>query len=47
MSIGCATCHMPALTTDSRVLTYSFPEVATATSRARARTGRLAPVPGW
>ena len=29
MSIGCATCHVPGLTTDSRILTYSFPEVAT------------------
>ncbi len=28
-SIGCADCHVPSLTTDSPMLTYSFPEVPT------------------
>ena len=28
-SIGCATCHIPELTTDSPTLTHSFPEVET------------------
>ncbi len=27
-SIGCAACHIPLLNTDSKFLTYSFPEVA-------------------
>lgn len=27
-NIGCASCHKPSLSTDSRYLTYSFPEVA-------------------
>ncbi len=27
-AIGCAECHVPRLTTDSRILTYAFPEVA-------------------
>jgi hypothetical protein len=27
--IGCADCHIPALSTNSPILTYSFPEVAT------------------
>lgn len=29
INIGCASCHMPSLQTESRVLTYSFPEVLT------------------
>lgn len=29
MNIGCAVCHVPSLTTNSRSLTYSFPEVHT------------------
>ncbi len=27
MSLGCAYCHRPSLTTESRTLTYSFPEI--------------------
>lgn len=31
-SIGCSGCHMPALETDGRILSYSFPEVHTDSS---------------
>ncbi len=40
--IGCAECHIPALTTDSPILTYSFPEIAadpTANVYARSNLG--------
>ena len=46
-SIGCADCHKRSLTTDSRFLSLSFPEVPTDPSQNVYRTVDLAGTPGF